>query len=269
MAATLSTSFQTFSQVRTPTSDLKWQTNCLELLREDKECAFDTPTLSFSTSGSDVNSVQDQTSDAESREGGEAGPAQEEDVCMEQTANTSISHSSVDWEETGEQILRTTEWYLRELRLKLPNTSFEEVMNAMDTAKSAYSSEKEGNEWGHLALLLHGLRVASSLPTSQGEIPHSRKRNSRKRHLKSKRNPRKSHQIDNIKPIPTKMNGEPKAKTGRKPQIYECFICHEVHPYKVSLIQHFQAVHNIQRSQSLLYKRVNQSPESMKRLYRL
>lgn len=272
MATTLSTSFQTFCQARTPTSDLRLQTSCLELLREDKECASSIPALSFSTSGSDINSDQDHASDVESREGGEAEEteaAQEEDVCMEHAINTPALQSSVDWRETGEQIIRTTEWYLRELWLKFPNTSFEEVMKAMKTAESAYSSENGENDWGHLALLLHGLRVASLLPTAQAEIPRLNKKSSRKRHLKSKRSIAKSPKKDLIKPIPRKINGELKAKTGRKPQIYECFMCHEVHPYKVSLIQHFQTVHNVQRSQSLLYKRVNQSPEAMKRLYRL
>jgi hypothetical protein len=269
MATTLSTSFQTFCQARTPASDLKFQTSCLELLGEGKECAFSTPALSSSTSGSDINSDQDHASDVESREGGEAAAEQEEDVCMEQTMNTPTLQSSVDCHEIGEQILRTTEWYLRELRLKLPNTSFEEVMKAMSTAECAYSSENGENDWGRLALLLHGLRVASLLPTAQAEIPRSSKKNNRKRHLKSKQTIAKSPKKAHNKPISRKINGEPKAKTGRKPQIYECFMCHEVHPYKVNLIQHFQAVHNVQRSQSLLYKRVDQSPEAMKRLYRL
>ena len=58
-----------------------------------------------------------------------------------------------------------------------------------------------------------------------------------------------------------------KGKTGRKPKNYECFLCPEVLPYKVTLIHHYQTCHQINRSQSVLYKRVNQSPETMKRLY--
>lgn len=264
MADTVSTSFQTFCPAHTSPSTLKCQATCLDLLRQHEDCAFGTP---VSTSGSEANSVQDQTSDTESKEEGDAGTLQKEDVCIEQAANMPGPSSSVDWDQRGEQILRLTQWYLQELRLKLPNSSFEEVLKAMDTAKCAYSSGEEGSQWGHLALLLHGLRIASLLPTSPIRTPQSCKKNSRKRHLKSKRNPGKSQKIDQIKTIPTKMNGEPKAKTGRKPQIYECFICHEVQPYKVNLIQHFQAAHNVKRSQSLLYKRVNQSPDAMKRLY--
>lgn len=58
-----------------------------------------------------------------------------------------------------------------------------------------------------------------------------------------------------------------KKKTGRKPTPLTCFLCPNVLPYKCALILHLQTVHHINRSQSLMYKRVNQGGEEIKRRY--
>lgn len=61
----------------------------------------------------------------------------------------------------------------------------------------------------------------------------------------------------------------PKKKTGRKPTPLTCFLCPSVLPYKCTLIKHLQTVHHINRSESLMYKRVNQGGEEIKRRYLL
>jgi len=58
-----------------------------------------------------------------------------------------------------------------------------------------------------------------------------------------------------------------KKKTGRKPSPMCCFLCPSVLPYKCTLITHLQTVHAINRSQSLMYKRVNQGGAEIRRLY--
>ena len=58
-----------------------------------------------------------------------------------------------------------------------------------------------------------------------------------------------------------------KKKTGRKPSLLTCFLCPSILPYKCTLILHLQTVHHIDRSQSLMYKRVNQGGEDFKRRY--
>lgn len=60
---------------------------------------------------------------------------------------------------------------------------------------------------------------------------------------------------------------KPKRKTGRKPTPRVCFMCPLVFPYKRDLIRHMQSVHDIHRSQSLMYKRINQGGEEIRRLY--
>lgn len=58
-----------------------------------------------------------------------------------------------------------------------------------------------------------------------------------------------------------------KKKTGRKPSTFSCFLCPKVLPYKYALISHLQTEHAINRSQSLMYKRVNQGGDEIRRLY--
>jgi len=161
-----------------------------------------------------------------------------------------------------EQIWHATEEYLQALRWKLPNTSFEGMLEAMETAQLAYPGDSKDPHWASLALLLHALRVSSLLPASIRLSSSRCKKSRRKGHLKSKQNPTKSQ-------FHSKKNGKPKSKTGRKPQNHECFVCSAVLPYKFQLIQHFQVCHQVNKSQSLLYKRLNQSPEAMRRLYDL
>jgi hypothetical protein len=56
-------------------------------------------------------------------------------------------------------------------------------------------------------------------------------------------------------------------KTGRKPCPLTCFLCSSVLPYKCELISHLRTVHAISRSLSLMYKRINQGGEEIRRLY--
>ena len=58
-----------------------------------------------------------------------------------------------------------------------------------------------------------------------------------------------------------------RGKTGRKPNPCRCFLCFVTLPYKRNLIAHLKGSHGIERSQSLMYKRINQGEEEMKRLY--
>lgn len=61
--------------------------------------------------------------------------------------------------------------------------------------------------------------------------------------------------------------GKKKGKAGKKPVPCVCFLCDEVLPYRIRLIEHLKKVHGIERSQSLMYKRLNQGEEEIKRLY--
>ena len=58
-----------------------------------------------------------------------------------------------------------------------------------------------------------------------------------------------------------------KKKTGRKPRLLTCFLCSSVLSYKCELISHLRTVHSISRSLSLMYKRINQGEEEIRRLY--
>ena len=269
MAASLSTNFQTFLPAPGPATPLKCQASPLDCLQEAENCLPDTPCLSLSTSGSDENSDHEPASDSESREGGDRNYTQGGDNCMKQAPDPSPLCNYGELNRMEEQIWHATEQYLQALRWKLPNTSFEGMLEAMETAQLAYPGDSKDPHWASLALLLHALRVSSLLPISARPSSAKCKKSRRKGHLKSKRTAAKSLQKAEIQSIPTKKNGEPKAKTGRKPQNHECFVCSAVLPYKFQLIQHFQVCHDVQKSQSLLYKRVNQSPEAMRRLYGL
>ena len=58
-----------------------------------------------------------------------------------------------------------------------------------------------------------------------------------------------------------------KGKKGRKPHPITCFMCSVVVPYKRDFIHHLRDVHGIERSQSLMYKRINQGTEEIKKRY--
>lgn len=266
MAAILSTAFQAFQPLCASASEFKSQASPLDCFLEGKDSLSGAPGFSVSTSGSDEISDPEAVSDAEPREGGDASEAQEEDCAMGESLDESSLRNYGDWDRIGQQIWRTTEQYLQAMRQKLPNTTFEGVLEAMDAVQSAYPSDSKDQSWSQCALLLHAIRLSTLLPTSPA-LPD--KKPCKKRHLRTKCSPTKRLQTHQTHSVHTKINGEPKAKTGRKPRDYECFICHEVCPYKIALIQHFQVCHHVQKSQSLLYKRVNQSPEAMRRLYGL
>lgn len=56
-------------------------------------------------------------------------------------------------------------------------------------------------------------------------------------------------------------------RKGRKPNPIACFFCSEVVPYKRTFIHHLRDIHGIRRSQSLMYKRLNEGSEAIKRRY--
>lgn len=56
-------------------------------------------------------------------------------------------------------------------------------------------------------------------------------------------------------------------RKGRKPNPIQCFFCQEIAPYKRDFIQHLRVVHGIQKSQSLLYKRLREGSEAIKQRY--
>lgn len=62
-------------------------------------------------------------------------------------------------------------------------------------------------------------------------------------------------------------SGRKKGKAGKKPCPCVCFLCPEVLPYRIRLIAHLKKAHGIERSQSLMYKRLNQGEDVIKRLY--
>ncbi len=184
-------------------------------------------------------------------------------VCTEETASAPRIDS---WEHVlflnlkegnkvlDEQIWRSTEWYLREIRRKMRERSVEEMMQLM--------SRESDLSWDKFALLLHGVQVSSAFPLSK---PSKR---SNKTHSKAN-SLSHNYKSDGRRHKLIKNNGDFKAKTGRKPLKYECFLCAAAVGYKVELIQHLQTSHNLNKSQSLLYKRINQGPATMRRLYDL
>lgn len=184
-------------------------------------------------------------------------------VCTEEIASAQRINScelglflntEVENKVPNEQIWSSTEWYLKEIRRKMREKSVEEMMQLM--------GRESDLSWDKFALLLHGFQVSSAFPLSKPSKRPSKshkKANSLSSDYKAYRLRRKF----------LKNNGDFKAKTGRKPLKYECFLCSSVMGYKVELIQHLQTSHHLNKSQSLLYKRINQGPEAMRRLYDL
>ena len=60
---------------------------------------------------------------------------------------------------------------------------------------------------------------------------------------------------------------QPGQKKPRNSRSCECFLCAEVLPNRLKLIVHLKKAHGIERSQSLMYKRLNQGEDEIKRLY--
>ena len=56
-------------------------------------------------------------------------------------------------------------------------------------------------------------------------------------------------------------------RKGRRPNPIACFFCSEIVPYKRTFIHHLSEVHGIRRSQSLMYKRLKEGSEAIKRRY--
>lgn len=161
----------------------------------------------------------------------------------------------------AQQIWSLTKLFLEEIRGKTGENAMEGMIDLLREAN--LSAHKPSFDM--MSLLMHGMETARKLP-----CPHPKEL--KKTHFKSHLRLHKSK-----KPFPNPqnsavrltINGKPKAKTGRKPKSYPCAICPAVLPYKVSYIQHLQTCHQVNRSLSLLYKRVNQSPETLRKLYNL
>lgn len=165
----------------------------------------------------------------------------------------------------GEQILRSTRQYLADLSRVMRDRSAEEMTEVLGENSQAEKSV----DIGQFALFLHALQVASTLKPSAGSshTPASEKSHFK---LKSKCPFSFSSQATyQKKPKRYRNNGEPMAKTGRKPASHFCFLCKEVFAYKGELVHHFRTYHQLDRSQSVLYKRIKQGEEEMRRMYEL
>jgi len=128
---------------------------------------------------------------------------------------------------------------------------------------------EEGWGLGQFVLLLHALQAACPMELSAASaLPKiSRKSHFKVKSEKSVSGYSKSSHREKRKNI--KLNGDPKAKTGRKPMQHPCFLCHAVLSYKGELVRHFQVCHELDKSQSVLYKRINQGEEAMRKMYSL
>ena len=169
----------------------------------------------------------------------------------------------------GERIWKNTEWLFEELWRGMEGRSAEEVMKSVGTGRP-----QGDKKWasGEFAVLLHALDAISPSQLSTASPPVLPVRRRTKSSLKantSKRISRYYNYSRSNKRKSLKASGEPKAKTGRKPKLYECFACFEAFAYKVELIEHFQAWHKVNKSRSLLYKRINEGEEAMRKLYHL
>ena len=220
MAASLSTSFQAFLPAPGPATQLKCQASPLDCLLEAENCLPDTPCLSLSTSGSDENSDHEPASDSESREGGDRNYTQGGDNCMKQAPDPSPLCNYGELNRMEEQIWHATEQYLQALRWKLPNTSFEGMLEAMETAQLAYPGDSKDPHWTSLALLLHALRVSSLLPISARPSSAKCKKSRRKGHLKSKRTAAKSQ--FHSKKRQTEGKNRPQAHSTRMLRLLRC-----------------------------------------------
>lgn len=59
-----------------------------------------------------------------------------------------------------------------------------------------------------------------------------------------------------------------KKKSGRKPKMHLCQICQSQFPYKKELIRHLVSDHSINKSKSVLYKRLAKGKNELTRLYK-
>lgn len=161
----------------------------------------------------------------------------------------------------AEQIWSLTKLFLEEIRGKTGENAVEGMIYLL---REANASTQKPN-FDMMSLLMHGMETARKMPCPP---PKELKKTHSKTHLRLHKS-KKTLQKPRTSAAHLKINGEPKAKTGRKPKSYACAICPAVLPYKVCYIQHLQTCHQVKRSLSLLYKRVNQSPETLRKLYHL
>ena len=175
-------------------------------------------------------------------------------------------------ENAGMQIWQTTISYLTTLSSKAPGVASESLLSLI----ASLIPQAQGTEdvlTGSFVLMMHALRVAATKRGEEVRDEEQRRKVSEEARLGENKKGRKMHL--KAPPAMSKFNHhrtakapvKVRAKTGRKPQAYPCFLCSEVCPYRVSLIKHFQEVHHLKKSQSLLYKRIRQGAECIKRLY--
>ena len=174
----------------------------------------------------------------------------------------------------GSQIWQTTIGFLEKLKVQFPEASPDSLFSVIASLSSSSPAIAQVS-YPSTSLLMHALRISMSCnltPIEDPLPPLPQLALEKKRHLKSRLRHyygKSGRSRKNSRRRRAKSSGRLRAKTGRKPQEHECFLCHSVCPYKVDLIEHLQESHGLHRSQSLLYKRLSQGPESMLRLYSL
>lgn len=194
-------------------------------------------------------------------------PVETDSPATNPTSSTSVSPK------VGLQIWQTTIGFLGRLKAQFPDVSTEDLFTKIADLSGLTPSISDP-EYRQFILLMHGLRVAKTSDLEPETPPAASAQVEKplfKRHLKARSRHYYGRSGKSRKNSRRKLNssGKQRAKTGRKPQEHECFLCHAICPYKVDLIEHFQERHSLHRSQSLLYKRLSQGPESMLRLYNL
>ena len=160
-----------------------------------------------------------------------------------------------------QQIWRMTNEYLQALNSFCSRQGRSPISAISSSLIHNYDSEDPATT-RQLSFVLQALELASSqgvsaLSSSQCPSPAS----------KSQSTSLPDEECHSGRGAYSRLRPIPKAKTGRKPEKFVCFLCQTVFPYKKNLIRHFQADHGIGRCQSLLYKRLRQGEELFKKLY--
>lgn len=160
--------------------------------------------------------------------------------------------------EMGEEIWTVTKAFLEEMYEKTKGNELEGLVGGMSRTHASDS----GTDMRMMSVILHSIEVAHKMPTLSIE----KRKKTHKNTTFNLHNSQKFHKKSQFSGRFLKINGEPKAKPGRKPKSYHCAICPGVFPYKVTYIVHLQTCHQVERSQSLLYKKVRESPERLRKL---
>ena len=173
-----------------------------------------------------------------------------------------------NWEKVDRQIWSATHEYLTRVKGFIHETVTPPVPAFASSMLPSPSHPSPASDIQSSSLLLHALQASShSLAQSSLQIPHHKVSSKNHTTVRLFLPTEKCLTEEKRRDREVKLVFRTKAKTGRKPKNYECFKCHMNLPYKRNLIYHLRDEHHIYRSQSLLYKRLNQDPAEMKRLY--